>query len=175
MEVSTLNYRGPGAAGPRHRNRPLVPLVICLVVAPAAVLICLRIEMLNSRAGHILPRTERGKWRVSFVQSEASWRRLQSQQDKDATWATRTLTSIERAQMQAEVDANVAGGELRDLVSTAGLLQYLLVPVLLLSSLRLFRTSRSRAHICIATAALASAAACGAMAFHRAYFTSLGW
>ena len=93
----------------------------------------------------------------------------------DVTWQTRTLTPAESALMRAEVRANVANDDLRDLVSTGGLLQYLLVPALLVCSLQLFRHRESRLHVLVATASFLSAAACGGVLFHRSYFSSLGW
>ena len=174
MEVPRLDYRTPGGE-PRRRHSPVVFIVLCAVLMPPSVLICVRIEMLNGRAGRVLPRTGPGKWRASHVQSEGSWRRLRSMQSGDATWQTRPLTPAEDALMRAEVGANVANSDLRDLVSTVGLLQYLLVPALLVCSLQLFRRRESRLHVLVAAASFLSAATCGGLLFHRSYFSSLGW
>jgi hypothetical protein len=139
-----------------------------------ATFTCLRIEVLNAEAGNVLPRTSAGKWRVSFVQSEARWRELQSIRRGDETWADRTLNAAERDAMHAEVRENVAKGRLRDVVGTWGVAQYAVVAGLLTSSAALLYRRRSRVHAAVASAGLLVACACGMMALLRGYYTSLG-
>jgi hypothetical protein len=139
----------------------------------------IRIERLNDLAGGILPNRERrddgsiAKWREG-ISSPALWIRIHA--SKDPTGQPLPLTPTQNAQMQADLAHALVNNRLREIVSTWGLAQYILAPGTL--ALALYIWGRSPGHrgkrTFAATGVLISLAA-GALAFHRAYFTSFGW
>jgi len=128
--------------GGGNRWKNLLPW-IATALALWCVAVAVRIELLNARAGHVLPRIPEGsgnpRWRVS---------------------ANRFDVEI----------------QLRTVVESVGLLQYLLAPIaVILCSISAWQFRRKA--WCAAVFVLGSivAAACLWAAFSRAYFTSLGW
>lgn len=172
--MPTLDYSGPGAsegANAAFRRRAL--LLTCVVLPAFVALTCLRIEVLNARAGGALPRDEPGKWRVGYWTNEPSWRMVESRRTGDAMLTARPLTAAERAQMVRETTRNRAEADLRDLVGTFGCSQYVLAPLASFLSLTLLCSGGSP-HRRLGGVCLIVALLCGLMCF-RAYWTSLGW
>lgn len=88
---------------------------------------------------------------------------------------TRPLTDDEARSMEQEVSRARADNELHEWVSTAGLLQYVLVPGTVIAALVLLRRKPAPAFRAAAGVTLAVAAVCGFFMVWRGYFTSLGW
>lgn len=153
-------------------------LVTCLL-AVIVLLIAVEIEMLNMEAGGILPRKEYRngdpsdgltKWRESPCINEQGWRMMRN------IPADHLLTEAETAQMRREIEKEKAGNYLRGFVGSAGLWQYLLVPLLMLLSTKLLRSRHSSwLRIALGTASLLVSIGAGILMLSRAYWTSLGW
>jgi hypothetical protein len=130
--------------------------------------------MLPSRA--LDERGTQVKWRHSLLTSEARWRLHCGPREPDGQPASRPLTADEQAQMIRDIRQARAANSLLDVVSTWGLLQYLLAPASLCLGLSLLLGARANrparllggAGICISLAA-------GALMLHRQYFSILGW
>lgn len=182
MNDEPIQYE-PAAAGDRVlerlRRRRVLRLVIGYALALLVAFIAVRIELLNHAAGSILPNHEYvnndpaegpTKWRQSPFTTEARWRQ-QYVRDLAGQPTTRPLTPAECLQMGTDVSRGQANNQLRDFVETAGLLQYLLVPLLVATAVLVLRGDRPRLALPLIMVALVAAA----LMFHRAYFTSLGW
>lgn len=174
-----LDFEDTAARSSRSlRFRAILLMVVSVIVATTA----LRIEILNSAAGGVLPsreRDERGalvKWRQAPWTNEAEWRRLRGPFDGDGHPTSRPLTSDEQSQMLREVHQARASNALRDAVSSWGLLQYALVPasVAAASSL-LLAAGASRFARLLGGGAVCVALVAGALMLYRQYFLSLGW
>ena len=145
------------------------------------LLIAVRIEVLNNRAGGMLPNREyrnndpeQGvvKWRQSIWTDEEMWRRVFL---SDENSNERPLTPAEQARMEQDIRNARINNELRWFVSSAGLLQYLLVPlVIMLSGKLILRRPRSPGRILQGAVPLAVGIGAGILMLYRAYFTSLG-
>ena len=165
----------PLSRSPRFRT--ILLMVVSAIIATTAV----RIEILNNAAGGMLPsreRDERGalvKWRQAPWTSEAKWRELRRPQDADKQ-PTSPLTADEQSQMSREVHQARASDALRDVVSSWGLLQYMLVPISLVTAFSLLFTRRaSRSTRLLSGAGLSVALVAGGLMLYRQYYTSLGW
>lgn len=155
-------------------------LVTCLLAA-IVLLIAVEIEMLNMEAGGILPRKEEYrngdpdqglvKWRESPCINEQGWRMMRN------IPADHLLTEAETARMRREVEKAKAGNYLRGLVGSAGLWQHLLVPLLMLLSVKLLLRSvhSSWLRTALGTVSLLISIGAGVLMLSRAYWTSLGW
>lgn len=156
-----LQYRPPAvrAAAPATAVVP----IICLSLALFTLFTCLRIEILNARAGHVLPRTEVGKWRVAKRAAAAS------------IAASQPIESAQISQNRADVDRRAAEATLRDVVGRWGLLQYPLVLIGSVMSVGFAFASRPRSHRLIAVASALVTVFCGAAMIYRDYYGSLGW
>jgi hypothetical protein len=90
-----------------------------------------RVEVFNQRmpVGWRMPCVGGGEWRSNPFIDEASWRKLKLSSSGDPMWETRALTPSEAAAMRAEVADAKANDACRDWVASAGLLQYILAPV----------------------------------------------
>lgn len=145
----------------------------------AVALIAGRIEWLNARAGWSLPSHEYRDgdpaagpvaWRQSSVTTEARWRRFNGPKDAAFRPVTRPLTADEQRQVRSDLARTRAGNDLLALVETAGLLQYLLVPVLLGGSVAvLLQGGVRRGGVPLAVAIVAAA-----LMVYRGYYASLG-
>jgi hypothetical protein len=140
-----------------------------------AVQTCVRIEVLNHKAGGILPRRGTGKWRVGAWTREPSWRRKESLQTQDPTLLTRPLTPAEARKMRREATEQRINIDLRDLVAGWGLLQYLIVPAAVVSSCILLRARHPSGYRVVGLSCLLLALTCGGLMLYRAYVSSLGW
>ncbi len=164
------------------RNSASILISVALLTLFSTV-VCLRVEFLNARCG-ALPNEEwyngdpaNGpvKWRSSIVTTEARWREavLALEHPEYEDYATRELTDAQRLEMEKTVASMRANNQLRSLVGSWGLLQYLAVPILLvLSVAALVRRDRSRWLFAVS---LVLGLVCGWRVLHLAYFTSLGW
>lgn len=176
-----LDYAPPGsqysawASATRQITRYGFPLLTIIVA-----FICLRIESLNIAAGGRLPNREYRdndpsegpvEWRHSAITSEADWRRRNGPKDENLNPVDRPLTPAESARMSADIRREQANNSLLDFVGAAGLLQYILVPLLAVASMLVIYVKGVRYGI----ASLVVAVSAGALIFSRAYFTSLGW
>ena len=145
---------------------------------------CVRVEMLNTAAGNILPRElpaqGNPKWRSGrtteqVLLKEYEFRyRMERDLGFDATLPASAHMEI-RMRIQTELPRRKAENELRALVGSWGILQY---PI----GLFLFVIGLVGIRLCVSTVRkIIHGAACLVggiglvMAFYRAYFTSLGW
>lgn len=152
---------------------------------------CLGIEIANHRAGGILPRempdVANPKWRHAHGDSEAEWRKTQAYSDRRfmtgevsrektlSQWEHKLLSAEERTRMNTDVAQARAENALYGLVSTWGLLQYVIAPMGLVCSFRTMFSERIRLRKAI-SALLASVTTISIiLMFQRAYFGSLGW
>jgi hypothetical protein len=153
------------------------------LLALFVLLVAGEIEHLNIQAGGLLPNQEyrnndpeQGvvKWRDSPCANERGWR--MSCSPSYGIPEDRPLTPAEEAQMRQDIDKAWAGISLRGFVASFGLLQYLLVPLLLVLSIKMIlRKPYSVKRYVIGTFSLLIGIGAGILMFSRAYFTSLGW
>lgn len=154
--------------------------VLTMVIAGTASWI----EVLNAEAGGILPNREyyNGdpaagvvKWRYSSVTSEKRWREYRGPRDEDGNPATRPLNAEETARMHRDIAKAKAGNSLRDVLGTLGQLQYpLVLGVVIWCAAAIASRLRDPRKALPYVPALVIALMAGALAWHRAYFTSLG-
>jgi len=171
------NY--PTPCGPhRRRGRVLLLAVISAIVAVTAA----RIEVLHWQAGRILPAQEFHpdgrlvKWRQSLLSNEHRWRELHGPRDPNGQPVTRPLTAAEQAEMTTSIRRARANNRLRDVVSTWGLAQYLLVPAALILAVPLLLDAPIQGRMRLLAAACACVAiVAGVLMFYRRYYLSLGW
>jgi len=123
-----------------------IVLIILMMLLTVFVLhSAARIEVLNIQAGTYLPRRDRGP---DGTLADGKWRVSPENTPRD---------------------------QLRDVVQTLGLMQYVLAPLLLVFSLVIFfRFRRSWARVAAPFSMFAAVVAISLM-FYRDYFGSLGW
>jgi hypothetical protein len=168
VDPTPLDYQRPE---PFHRRPPsLAELLVCAVLAAVALSTCVRVEWLNARAGHYLPRLpqDTGPWR-QMPETQASFRLVQRTFDPTLAW--RPLSPEEHRAVRQFAARN----RLRDLVASWGLVQYAIVPLVLAWSASVFLRPRTPITIIVAALCGIAALACAASMFHRGYLTSLGW
>jgi hypothetical protein len=152
------------------------------LLALTMAFIAVRIEWLNARAGGVLPNREYFdsnpndgvvEWRYSPFTTEDFWRRNQARTNAESRLRLLNgpLTDTEQRQMYSDVKEARARNDLLDFLESAGLLQYLLVPLVLGISFIVMRVKRRR----LAIPPLICAVAAGVLMLYRGYFTSLGW
>jgi hypothetical protein len=166
----------PGAVG-RYKG-----LLLYFALAALMTSTCLRIEYLNWRAGGVMPRHEYRDndpkeglvtWRSSGILNEKNWRKVNLRGDNGAPLA-RPLTPQEQKQMNEDLESARYNNALLEVVSSWGMLQYLLAPLVSLGSLALLaagkppRGVRAGAAIVLALALLSVASM-----LYRGYFTCL--
>jgi hypothetical protein len=150
-------------------------LIILHVLAIAVGVIAARVEFLNAAAGHYLPRTDPrdvGKRRTTFLDEER-WRRLYGPRDESGGPVVRELTAEERRQMRSDIARMDANDRLRDWVRSAGLLQYLLLPALVISTAAAIGAKPTRRRIVGLLPVVAVIVFASASLWYRAYFSSL--
>jgi len=145
--------------------------------------VAIRIELLNTAAGSILPMSDKlaqekaqggsGKWRATWM-TETRWREWHIR-DSLGNADPRSLTAEETAAMAEDIRRTNADARLRDAVLNFGwLLQYAALLIALFTGITW--TIRSRRHprnaMLFAIPTLFAAAA-GALAIYRGYFTSI--
>ena len=104
-----------------------------------------RVEVLNYQAGNYLPRADRN---ADGTFADGKWRLSTENTPRD---------------------------QLRGLVGTWGLLQYVLAPLLLMIAVIIFLKSRRSWLTMAATLGVVVASLAISLAFYREYFPSLGW
>jgi len=129
----------------RSLMRTQIPVVVMFLLTAFVVQTAVRVEVLNFQAGNYLPRTDRN---LDGSLADGKWR-----------------VSLE----------NSPRDQLRGLVATFGLLQYLLAPLLLIFAIMmLLKSSRSWVKIGATLSLVVSTIAMSLM-FYREYYESLGW
>ena len=142
------------------------------------VFIAVRIEQLNNISGGSLPNTEYrngnpaegvAKWRSSPFINERMYLNLHFNNEKAI------LTEEQKIEMQNSIKKANANNDLLNFVSSFGLLQYILAPILFIYSLIMFKHHIEIKYKFIFTFPLSASVFGGFLMFHRSYFTSLGW
>lgn len=137
--------------------------------------ICVLIEVQNARAGSYLPTSEAGKWRESRMTTEARWREWQSRRNEDPTILTRPLTPKEKDSMETMIRQSRALNSLRELISSIGLMQYLVAPLatvlcaVVAGTPDVSRSQRRLAMMCTGASLTATV-----LMLYRGYISSLG-
>jgi hypothetical protein len=162
----------------RRGGRAALLCLISAVVLTTAV----RIEMLNRKAGDVLPRRELrddgalATWREALWTNEMRWRQMLGPRDDKGRPVSRELTKTEQSQMVQDMRRARAKNALRKFVSSWGLAQYVLVPAALALGLSLFAARGERGWVrALGGAGACVAVAAGALLVYRAYCPSLGW
>ena len=125
--------------------RTLIPAVVMFLLTAFVLQTAVRIEVLNFQAGSYLPRKDRNP---DGTNAYGKWRVAMENSPRD---------------------------QLRALVETFGLLQYLLAPLLLIFAIIvLLRSSKSWFKIG-ATLSLVASAIAMSLTLYREYYQSLGW
>src|SRR5258705_13210453 len=118
--------------------RTLIPFVIMLLLTAIVVQTAARVEVLNFQAGNYLPRTDRNP---DGTLADGKWRQSLENNSRD---------------------------QLRDLVATFGLLQYLLSPLLLIFAIVvLLKSNRSWSRICATLSLVVSTIAMSLMLYRE--------
>jgi hypothetical protein len=126
--------------------RTFIPLVLLFILTAVVFQTAVRIEVLNFQAGSYLPRKDRNP---DGTLADGKWR----------------VSSLE----------NGPRDQLRGLVETFGLLQYLLAPLLLIFAIFVFlKSSRSWLKVGATLSLVLSIIAISLM-LYRQYYQSLGW
>ena len=173
MPAWPLEYASPPTTTPISPERRRGVVLACLVLSILAATTCLRIEWLNRQAGGKLPKRYDGKWRA-MVASEQKWRDIEARDTGDVTLTTRPLTPTEQATMRQWVDRHQANADLRDVVGTWGVANYLIVLFGLYHAVTIVADGRfGRWHRTFAIVCAVVLIAAGATAVHRGYFTSI--
>jgi hypothetical protein len=128
-------------------NPMRTPIVVAAMFLLTAVVVqtAVRVEVLNYQAGSYLPRTDRD--------ADGSF--------ADGQWRLST--------------ENTPRDQLRGLVSTWGLLQYVLAPLLLIIAVVVFLKSRRSWLTIAATLSVVVAGIAISLALYREYYPSLTW
>lgn len=150
----------------------------CFALALLVATTCLRIEILNAQLGYYMPRENDAdwgisRWRKSTAIDEKAWIRMQSR--FDSSIENRPLTSQEQEEMRNYIKWAKANNDLRDLVEGLGLLQYLLIPILIVISVILIKRNNPKTYRILAFMSMLLGLISGFLVFYRGYFESLGW
>lgn len=164
-----------------------VYLWICAVLASLVVFICIRIEILNHRAGGVLPRDfseypsgANRKWRYRTTDRESVRRQFArfygsgNDGGEELRLPPDVAAEIEEA-VDAWIEEALPNNELHDAVATIGLLQYLLSPLSILLSGILVARWRDEAQVVAGGVFLTASCLAFAVMLYRGYFPSLGW
>lgn len=169
-----------GTPGKRILTRgELVQVVVLGVLTVITATTALRIEILNQRAGGMLPARELrddGRpvtWRKWPWTDAARWHAAFGPRDEDGRRTTRPLTPEEHARMVQGVRRVRAANALRDVVWSWGLAQYVLVPFGLVLGFHLLLLGRWQARV-PAMLSICVFVAAGALVLIRRYWWSLG-
>lgn len=160
--------------------------VFMVLITGVACSTAIRIEILNARVGGFLPRPQppsvegnNVKWRVA---ARTTVERIYKQQVlhergidySDEALDTLVLTPRELRELEEQQRLARLDARFRSVVSSLGLLQYLLIPVGLVLCVVVFpdtgRTYRAGALVCGALLIV-----CGGLMLYREYLPSLGW
>jgi hypothetical protein len=159
-------------------------LIFLYLLTGWIVFVAIRIEVLNSAAGNLLPRlTQRlheskgyggsGKWRASWMTQER-WKEFNIRDERGEP-TDRPLTAEEEARMKADVKAHNAYARLHDFLSDFGwILQYLAVFVVIVGGCEgIIKTWRSPKFVALYAAPVFVAVAAGVLAVYRGYYSSI--
>ena len=109
---------------------------ICAVLTVLVCCLWTRAEVLNARAGYVLPvdpPTGNGKWRIALGETEEEWKRFNKPLDE--TGKARPYTQAELDRMRSEVANTSALNALNRYVRSILILVYLVPPVVIVWSL----------------------------------------
>lgn len=126
------------------KMKSFIPIVAMALLTAFVLQTAVRIEVMNVRAGYYLPRTDRNP---DGTFADGKWRISQENTPRD---------------------------QLRDLVQTFGLLQYVLAPLLFILSVALLLSRRTWVKVA-ATMCMFVATAGISLAVYRGYYPALGW
>jgi hypothetical protein len=145
-------------------------IAVVFVLALLVAFIAIRIEWLNHANRSPLPwpedQTPR-KWRYATA-TEDYWRRLVNEPP-----VVGELTEAQRAELQQYLDEANLENALHNWVSI-GMLQYLLIPALILSIVTVLAEKRSKRTFLLMALPMVIALFAAASLWHRAYFSSMG-
>jgi hypothetical protein len=106
--------------------------------------------------------------------NEEEWRERRGPKDAYGVPVNRALTKDESSTMNDDISKANAMNNLRTIVGSYGVAQYLAIPALLiLSLLGLFK--RDKLSLVVSLAAITCCMVCGTFMIYRGYYTSLGW
>ena len=141
----------------------------------SVAVIAVRVEYLNAKLGYYLPRTDprdAGTWRSRHL-NEDRWRHYYGPRDESGTPLYRELTSDKRRQMQYDIAREDTNDRLRSWVSTAGLLQYLLLPCLVVAAIVATASKWSKTRLFAMLPVFVVIVLASASLWYRSYFSSL--
>jgi TRAP-type uncharacterized transport system fused permease subunit len=124
--------------------KTFVPIIVTALLAACVFYTAVRIEVLNTQAGYYLPRQDKNP-DGSFL--DGKWRVSMNNSPRD---------------------------QLREIVESFGLMQYLLAPILLILSVFVIARSNPLWAKIIASVSLLVSVATIYLAFYREYWSSLG-
>ncbi len=125
--------------------RTFIPILITFLFATFVSYSAVRIEVLNAQAGYYLPRQDKNS-DGSF--SDGKWRVSMNNSPRD---------------------------QLREVVESYGLMQYLLAPLLLILSIFVIAKSKQVSAKIFASVSIFVSMAAIYLMFYREYLASLGW
>jgi hypothetical protein len=170
--LTPLDYASAGT----HREswKPTgLAVVLLLALTGLACFVAFRIEILNSAAGGVLPKTEPGKWRFAN-NLEQFWRGEQAAKTGDRTLTTRPLTPTEARALQAEAASEDARYDLYRYLQTWALVQHLIVfGGLALAIWTIMSSVRPVVQRLLAYCCLALMLVAGTLMFYRSYLAGL--
>lgn len=169
--------------------------LLCLLLLTAVVLhTCIRIEVLNARYNHYLPRTDWGngnqKWRCAAsslllrslerdIANDRYHRFMQTHPDESGSDPDQFLGPPYSVAEKTFIDTEMAENDLRATllgwVSSFGLLQYLLAPLAFCISIASLYFNPNVIIRLVAGSCTVFILVAIALMIYRGYFTSLGW
>lgn len=160
-----------------RKRMPSFKSSMLIVLTIAVGVIAGRVECVNAMAGNRLPRThplDVGKWRTMGM-NESRWKRMYGPRDTEGHPVARPLTDGERRQMDQDIARMNAESSLRDWVGGVGLLQYILLPALVIMLLQALAHQPKRAKLVQLIPTIAVVLFAAASLWHRGYLSSLEW
>jgi hypothetical protein len=162
------------------KNALLNALAIFVLLATSfAIITCVRIEVLNKRAGFYLPRKDfpppgsNPKWRA-IITTETTWKML-NRPLKNDEFDLSPLTATEQTQLEQLNERERNKNRLRWLISTSGLLQYPVCVLILVSFFLTWVFSKQTFYRRSTLISASVAIICLGFAVYRNYAGSLGW
>ncbi len=152
-------------------QRPLIIATYCWTIL--AAIISARTEWLNVAAGSPLPRHDAGKWRESISTNEERWREYTSPHYNNGEPLRGELTPAQRSQMERDTATAQNSNRLRNWVSSAGLFQYLLIPIAIGHCLVVLARKPNRRQFFVLLPAVGLITLATASLIYRQYFSSL--
>ena len=166
----------------------------CLLLTVVVLHTCIRIEVLNARYNHFLPRTDAGngnpRWRCAAsslllrslerdIANDRYRRFMQAHPNEPGSDPDQFLGPPYSVAETTFIDAEMAENDLRasllGWVSSFGLLQYILAPLAFCSSLASLYFNHNVIIRLVAGSCTVSILVAVGFMIYRGYFTSLGW